>query len=126
MIIKRKVHGRSMARDIIPEGISIEEMLLQLRNKSWNAAKLTKKAKETYNDCKFEYIMSAIAGKSNKDIIIEIKKHMLSLYDEQVGKTFAGLYLILFTLYSSVHTLKPNPPIIISAAAVSITTVFVL
>ena len=101
MIIKRKVHGRSMARDIIPEGISIEEMLLQLRNKSWNAAKLTKKAKETYNDCKFEYIMSAIAGKSNKDIIIEIKKHMLSLYDEQVGKTFAGLYLILFTLYEN-------------------------
>ena len=34
--------------------------------------------------------------------------------------------LILLTLYSSVHTLKPNPPIIISAAAVSITTVFVL
>ena len=34
--------------------------------------------------------------------------------------------LILFTLYSSVHTPKPNPPIIIRAAAVSITKALVL
>lgn len=94
MKIKRTAHGRSVVKEIIPEGVKIEDLINQLNNKGWNESKLSKAAKKTFMDIKLEIIIDSIRFKNTEEIIPLLQKHILELYDDQVGKCFAGIYLV--------------------------------
>lgn len=96
MRIKKTVHGRSMIKNLLLNGILIEELINQLISKNWEKSKLTKAAMITYNDCKLDMIFDDIKEKSESEIIVIIRNHILDLFDEQVGSVFAGIYLIGF------------------------------
>lgn len=97
MRLKNTVRGREIVTDILPIGINIQETIKELQRKNWNPNKLTKKAKLTYDDCKIDRIRDKLSSCSNSDEIIRlISENILQLYDEQVGKRYACIYLVAF------------------------------
>lgn len=105
MKIKKTAHGQSIIKDILQEGLSIECMINQLIKKSWNINKLTKQARLTYDDCRIDRIIDRLKVCTEKEIIKLLKCNILSLYDTQVGKRYASIYLIA---YLNINGLQQN------------------
>ncbi|EOT2912337.1 hypothetical protein ACLBZE_000053 [Clostridium perfringens] len=98
MLMKKSVHGRNMVSNIIPDGVSIEKLINQLRKKRWDYKKIGKKYKSTYYDCKINLIIEELAKCDDINLKIIIKKHILSLYDDNVGKRYCCLYLLAYAI----------------------------
>lgn len=97
MRMKKKVHGRDMLTDIIPSGVSIQELINKLREKKWNPSKLSKNYKITYKDCQLSLIITSLSECNSDDEIIQvIKDNILKLYDDKVGKRYTCIYLVAY------------------------------
>lgn len=57
---------------------------------------MTKQAKLTYDDCRIDKIIDRLKECTEREIIKLLKDNILSLYDTQVGKRYASIYLIAF------------------------------
>lgn len=100
MKLKKDVHGRQMYEDLEIKGVILSDLYRQLKKENWNIEKISSKAKTTYIDCKLDMIYENIRNKDEDNFKQNLKKHIITLYDEDVGKYFAGMYLFCYEVYN--------------------------
>ena len=89
MRLKRNVHGRKMSLNLEVKGMVLSELYKELERKKWNINKLSTRAKTTYDDCELSKIYENIKNKNEENFIQNLRRHILTLYDDEVGSYFA-------------------------------------
>lgn len=100
MRLKKDVHGRKMNINLEVKGMILSDLYRELERKNWNINKLSKRAKTTYDDCKLRKIYGNIKDKNEENFIKNLRRHILTLYDDEVGSYFAGMYLYCYEIYN--------------------------
>lgn len=100
MRLKKDVHGRKMNINLEVKGMVLSDLYRELERKNWNINKLSKRAKTTYDDCKLRKIYGNIKDKNEENFIKNLRRHILTLYDDEVGSYFAGMYLYCYEIYN--------------------------
>lgn len=100
MRLKKDVHGRKMNINLEVKGMILSDLYRELERKNWNINKLSKRAKTTYDDCKLRKIYGNIKNKNEENFIKNLRRHILTLYDDEVGSYFAGMYLYCYEIYN--------------------------
>lgn len=100
MRLKRNVHGRKVSLNLEVKGMVLSELYKELERKKWNINKLSTRAKTTYDDCKLSKIYGDIKDKDEENFIHSLRRHILTLYDDEVGSYFAGMYLYCYEIYN--------------------------
>lgn len=100
MRLKRNVHGRKMSLNLEVKGMVLSELYKELERKKWNINKLSTRAKTTYDDCELSKIYENIKNKNEENFIQNLRRHILTLYDDEVGSYFASMYLFCYEIYN--------------------------